>query len=54
MKKIYVCSALRGDVEENIRKARCYCEYVVKEFAYKAIAIRLMKCIGYPTHDRLN
>jgi hypothetical protein len=38
MKKIYVCSALRGDVEENIRKARCYCEYVVKEFGNIPVA----------------
>ena len=38
MKKIYVCSALRGDVEENIRQARCYCEYVVKEFGNIPVA----------------
>lgn len=38
MKKIYVCSALRGDIEENIKMARVYCEYVVKEFGYIPIA----------------
>lgn len=37
MKKIYICSALRGDVDENIRKARCFCEYVARE--HKAIPI---------------
>lgn len=37
MKKIYVCSALRGDVDENIRKARSFCEYVARE--HKAIPI---------------
>ena len=30
MKKIYVCSRLRGDIEENIEKAKRYCEYIVK------------------------
>ena len=30
-KKIYVCSALRGDVENNIEKAKAYCAYLVKE-----------------------
>ena len=30
MKKIYICSRLRGDIEENIEKAKRYCEYVVK------------------------
>lgn len=38
MKKIYVCSALCGDIEENIKKARRYCEYVVKEFGFIPIA----------------
>lgn len=37
MKKIYICSALRGAMEENIRKARCFCEYVARE--YQAIPI---------------
>ncbi|MBO5648500.1 MAG: DUF4406 domain-containing protein [Clostridia bacterium] len=26
-----MCSALRGDMQENIRKAQMYCEYVVRE-----------------------
>lgn len=30
MKKIYVCSRLAGEVEENIEKAKGYCEYVAK------------------------
>lgn len=30
-KIIYVCSPLRGDTEENIRKARDYCRFVVSE-----------------------
>lgn len=37
MRKIYICSALRGNVDENIRKARCFCEYVARE--YQAIPI---------------
>ncbi len=37
MKKIYVCSALRGDTTENIRKARVYCEFVARE--HRAIPI---------------
>ncbi len=37
MKKIYVCSALRGDIEENIEKARCYCEFIARE--HKVIPI---------------
>lgn len=31
MRKIYICSALRGDMESNIMKARAYCEYAVRE-----------------------
>ena len=38
MRKIYICSALRGDMEENIRKARIYCEYVVREYGMLPIA----------------
>ncbi len=38
MKKIYICSALRGDIEENIRMARTYCEYVVREHGMIPIA----------------
>lgn len=28
VKKIFVCSPLRGDVEENIKKARTYARYI--------------------------
>ena len=38
VKKIYICSTLRGNEEENIRKARYYCKYVVKEFGCIPIA----------------
>lgn len=31
MKKIYICSALHGDIQNNIEKAKKYCEYAVKE-----------------------
>lgn len=30
MKFIYICSALRGDIERNIRKANGYCRFAVK------------------------
>ena len=36
--KVYVCSALRGDTERNIEKAKCYCRYVVETFGYLPIA----------------
>lgn len=29
MPMVYICSAYRGDVEENVRKARKYCRYAV-------------------------
>ena len=38
MRKVYVCSALRGDVEENIRKARSFCEFMVREHEMIPIA----------------
>ena len=38
MRKVYVCSALRGDVEENIRKARSFCEFIVREHEMIPIA----------------
>ena len=38
MQKIYVCSALRGDMESNIQKARVYCELVVREHGMIPIA----------------
>ena len=41
MKTIYVCSALRGEVDKNIAMAKVYCEYVVKEFGYVPIAPHL-------------
>jgi len=37
-RKIYVCSALRGDMEQNIEKAKCYCRYVVEDFGYIPVA----------------
>ena len=37
-KKIYVCSALRGDVEQNIENAKNYCRYIVKEYGAIPIA----------------
>ena len=38
MRKIYICSALRGAMEDNICKARMYCEYVVREHRMIPIA----------------
>lgn len=38
VKKIYICSALHGNENVNIRKAQCYCKYVVREFGYIPIA----------------
>ena len=38
MKKVYVCSALRGNQEKNIKLARIYCEYVVREFGHIPVA----------------
>lgn len=38
MRKIYICSALRGAMEDNIRKARCYCEFVAREHRMIPIA----------------
>ena len=31
MKKIYVCSKLRGDIEKNIGKAEVYCKFVISK-----------------------
>ena len=31
MEKVFICSAFRGDVEENIRKAREYCRWAAME-----------------------
>lgn len=38
VRKIYICSALRGAMEDNIRKARCYCEFVAREHRMIPIA----------------
>lgn len=38
MKKVYICSALRGDVDENVRKARIYCEFAAREHSVIPIA----------------
>ena len=38
MRKVYVCSALRGNQDENIKLARIYCEYVVREFGHIPVA----------------
>ena len=38
MRKIYICSALRGAMDDNIRKARIYCEYVAREHGMLPIA----------------
>lgn len=37
-KRIYVCSALRGDAEQNMENARIYCRYVAKEFGAIPVA----------------
>lgn len=33
MKKVFVCSALRGDMENNLRKAKEYCRWVAERGA---------------------
>ena len=38
MRKVYVCSALRGNQEKNIKLARIYCEYVVRESGHIPVA----------------
>ena len=38
MRKVYVCSALRGNQDKNIKLARIYCEYVVREFGHIPVA----------------
>ena len=37
IRKVYVCSPLRGDIEGNIKKAKDYCKFVVSEM--KAIPV---------------
>ena len=41
MKKIYVCSRLAGDVENNIEKAKSYARFVAKECGAIPIAPHL-------------
>ena len=31
MKKIYICSPLRGNTKQNIKDAKKYCRYVIKK-----------------------
>ena len=38
MKKIYVCSRLAGDIENNIEKAKGYARFVAKEYGAIPIA----------------
>lgn len=33
-KKVYVCSAYRGDTESNVRRARNYCEWLLQMHAF--------------------
>ena len=33
MRKVYICSPYRGDVEKNVRNARSYCRMAVEEGA---------------------
>ena len=42
MKRIFVCSALRGDVEANLEKAREYSRYVATECEAVPIAPHLL------------
>lgn len=37
-KKIYVCSPLRGNIENNIEMAKLYCTYIVREYGYIPLA----------------
>ena len=42
MEKVFICSAFRGDVEENIRKAREYCRWAAMERGAIPIAPHLL------------
>lgn len=42
MEKVFICSAFRGDVEENIRKAREYCRWAAMECGAIPIAPHLL------------
>jgi hypothetical protein len=38
MKKVFICSALRGDVAENIKKAKEYCLWAMLNYGVLPIA----------------
>ena len=38
MKKVYICSALRGDIENNIKEAQEYCRWAMLECGVLPIA----------------
>lgn len=40
--KVYICSAFRGDTEENIRKTKEYCRWAAKECGVIPIAPHLL------------
>lgn len=42
MDKVFICSAFRGDVEENIRKAQEYCRWAAIEYGAVPIAPHLL------------
>ena len=42
MEKVYICTAFRGDVEENARKAREYCRWAAVEYGALPIAPHLL------------
>lgn len=42
MDKVFICSAFRGDVEENIQKAREYCRWAAMECGAVPIAPHLL------------
>lgn len=42
MNRIYICSAFRGDAEENIRKAKEYCRYAAVKCGVIPIAPHLL------------
>ncbi|HCA29901.1 MAG TPA: DUF4406 domain-containing protein [Ruminococcaceae bacterium] len=42
MNKIFVCSAFRGDTDDNIRKTKEYCRWIVKECGAIPIAPHLL------------
>ena len=42
MDKVFICSPYRGDVEENIRRAREYCRWMVQKYDALPIAPHLI------------